>query len=126
MLVEARAPDRVNRVAGLQHRLLFSRAAAMHEAEVAPVLPGHQFEDDARLAVPARAEHHAVVRPLHEGNSFWPAPTRASRPPEPRITRAGPFREGRAAQDDNPQISIPVPSRHRARHPAAAEILLRS
>jgi hypothetical protein len=49
----------------LQHRLLLARAAAMDEAEMAPVIAGHQFEDDARFAVPARAEHDAVIRPLH-------------------------------------------------------------
>ena len=65
MLVEPRPPDRLHGVAGLEDGLQRLRAPAMDEPEMAAVLARHQLEDDARLAVLARAEHDAFVGPLH-------------------------------------------------------------
>ena len=64
-LVEARPPRQADPVAGLEHRLHPARAPAMHEPEVAAVGPGHEFEDDAGLALAAQAEHQGLVGPLH-------------------------------------------------------------
>ncbi|MFC7665841.1 hypothetical protein ACFQWF_29195 [Methylorubrum suomiense] len=38
----------------------------MDKAEMPPTLRRHQFEHDRRLAVPAQAQHEALVDPLHE------------------------------------------------------------
>ncbi len=64
-LVEAGAPGGADAVAGLQHRLHPARAPAMHQPEMPSVVPGHEFEDDAGLALTAQAEHQPVVGPLH-------------------------------------------------------------
>src|SRR5215218_5876994 len=65
MLVEPRAPDRVDGVAGLKHGLEPPRAPAVDEAEMAAVFARHQFQDHPGLAVLAASQHDAVVGPLH-------------------------------------------------------------
>ena len=44
----------------------------MDEPEMAPMRPGHQLEDDGRLAMPAGAEHQGFVGPLHGERSTAP------------------------------------------------------
>ncbi len=66
MLVEPGAPGGLDEVAGLQHRLAGAGASAMDETEMAAVVARHQFEDDARFAVLANAEHDALIAPLHD------------------------------------------------------------
>ena len=50
--------------------LSLARAPAMDEAEMPAVVAGHHFEDDARLAVLARSQNDALIRPVHEERSI--------------------------------------------------------
>src|SRR5262249_59845365 len=65
MLVEPRPPGRPHRVAGLQDAAQPRSGPAAHQSEVAPMRTGHQFENDAGLAVALDAEHYAFVDPFH-------------------------------------------------------------
>ena len=65
MLVEAGAPDEVDAVSRLQHRLHAARAAAAHQPEMAAVAARHHLQDGARLAMPPGAQDDAFVTPFH-------------------------------------------------------------
>src|SRR5271169_4212476 len=65
MLVESRAPDEADGVAGLQRRAEPRRAPAADEAEMAAMRPGHRLDDRRLLAVPADADDEPFVPPLH-------------------------------------------------------------
>jgi hypothetical protein len=54
----------VDAVAGLKHGLHAPRAAALYETKMPAVLARHQLEDDARLPLPAKAEHNPLIRPV--------------------------------------------------------------
>ena len=49
MLIEPRPPCRLHQISGLESRLPRARASAVHEPEMAAMLTGHQFYDDARF-----------------------------------------------------------------------------
>ena len=66
MLVEPRAPDHAQLVAGLQHRAQSRRGAAAHHAEMAAVFARHHLEDGIGLAVAPAAQHNAFVGPFHD------------------------------------------------------------
>src|SRR5258708_39576803 len=100
MLVEPRPPCRAQRIARLQHAAQPRADAAAHQAEMAAALVRHQFENDARLAMPLDAEHDAVVGPLH--GSYL------ARPRALCITPSGipgPFRDN--APDRSPSLPAP-------------------
>src|SRR5690606_28908464 len=65
VLVEARAPQQVDAVAGLQYRLLLARAPTAHEAEMPAMRARHHLEDGAGFAMPAGAENDSLVAPFH-------------------------------------------------------------
>ncbi len=65
MLVEPRPPGRADPVAGLQHRPHARAGAAAHQAEMAAMTGGHQFDDGRGLPVALDAEHDAFVDPFH-------------------------------------------------------------
>src|SRR5579862_3004850 len=65
MLVEPRSPRRAQRIAGLQHAAQPGAGAAANEAKMPAALGRHQFENDARFAMPPDAEHDAFIGPLH-------------------------------------------------------------
>ena len=65
MLVEPRPPHRGDAVAGLQHRAHALAGAAAHEAEMAAMLAGQQFDDGGGFAMPPHAQDDAVVGPFH-------------------------------------------------------------
>ena len=69
MFVETRAPDEVDVIAGLKQGLDLARAPAPHDAEVATMGAGHDFEDGAGFPMPPRAEDDSFVAPLH-GREF--------------------------------------------------------
>ena len=65
MLVEPRAPKKLDAVSGLQHGLLLARAPTPDEAEMAPVRARHDFQDGAGLAMLPGAENDSLVSPFH-------------------------------------------------------------
>jgi len=65
VLVEPRAPSHMDGIPRLEHGLQGFRAAAMDQAQMAPMPAGHQLEDDARFPVFADAENDAFISPLH-------------------------------------------------------------
>src|SRR5271170_1934601 len=65
MLVEPRAPDEADGVAGLQRRGETRRAPAANEAEMTAVRSGHRLDDCRLLAVLADADDEPFVPPLH-------------------------------------------------------------
>ena len=65
MLVEARAPDRTDQIAGLQHRAHMPPGSAPHQPEMTAMLARHQFEDGVRLPMAPDPEHDAFIGPLH-------------------------------------------------------------
>src|SRR5262249_59602 len=68
MLVEPRAPGGTHPIPWLQDRTQPATRAAPHQTEMAPVLARHQLEDGARLPLPPRAQHNALIAPLHRLN----------------------------------------------------------
>ena len=86
MLVEPGAPEDVDPVAGLEHRLLLAGSAAAHEPEMATVGARHDFQDGACLAMPAGAENDSLVAPFHARSL---SPLRRRNQGSPRRVLAG-------------------------------------
>ncbi|MDR7031786.1 hypothetical protein J2X35_000467 [Mesorhizobium sp. BE184] len=65
MLIEPRAPQKVDAVSGLKHGLQFARPAAAHKAEMAAVGTRHHLQNGARLAMLSGAQDDSLVTPFH-------------------------------------------------------------